>query len=182
MFKILVNSLLLIFKAILDCSSSKNAVFFLAFREWKKLPDTSQKARFFLNQSELPAFTEDVWNPYFCYRNSSVLLCAALRCVISWRNSPCWYWLCVVVLRCWERALTPVVCEGKKKTPIYRTNSSFVRICHLVYIRMGVGGGRTVVKAVGVALCRVQPKPTEHLSLWHPELCRESSYALEMGT
>lgn len=47
---------------------------------------------------------------------------------------------------------------------------------------MGVGGGRTVVKAVGVALCRVQPKPTEHLSLWHPELCRESSYALEMGT
>lgn len=72
--------------------------------------------------------------------------------------------------------------RGKKKTPIYRTNSSFVRICHLVYIRMGVGGGRTVVKAVGVALCRVQPKPTEHLSLWHPELCRESSYALEMGT
>lgn len=72
--------------------------------------------------------------------------------------------------------------RGKKKKPIYRTNSSFVRICHLVYIRMGVGGGRTVVKAVGVALCRVQPKPTEHLSLWHPELCRESSYALEMGT
>lgn len=152
---------------------------FLLSENERSCPDTSQKARFFLNQSKLPAFTKDVWNPYFSFRNSAVLVCAALKCVISWRNNPCWYWLCVVVLRCWERALMPVVCEGKK--PIYRTNSSFVRICHLVYVWMGVGGGRTVVKAVGVALCSVQPKPTEHLSLWHPELCRESSYALEMG-